>query len=220
MAQKPSYAGVDTSVLQQRLKAYGFKPVKKREKVIELLDLCWEAKHGKQKAPEIQPDDTKHGDFLSRVHDVSSRPEPKAKKTKEKAKPKMATGSSVKQPRSRKKAGAGQEEALVEPVTKRSRKSRVKTTVLSEESVVGRVTHPKRPQETAADVAGSPLPVEIPDTQAKKALDEAEVFDLTNSELSLGSQIQAAILHQSLDAGLASRNHVSNPTWHEKILMI
>ncbi|RMZ81797.1 hypothetical protein DV738_g1940, partial [Chaetothyriales sp. CBS 135597] len=214
--QKPSYAGVDTSVLQQRLKAYGFKPVKKREKVIELLDLCWEAKHGKQKAPEIQADAAKHGDFLSRVHDVSSRPEPKAKKVKAKAKTKAETDSSAKKPRIRKKAVSDKEEALVEPMTKTSRKSKPKTAVSAGEGTGGRVANPNKPEETSADVPGSPLPVKALVTQPGNGLD---VADSTNSELSLCSQVEAAILHQSHHAGLTSRNHVSNPTWHEKILM-
>ncbi|RMZ89001.1 hypothetical protein DV736_g3772, partial [Chaetothyriales sp. CBS 134916] len=187
LPQKPHYAGVDTSVLQKRLKAYGFKPVKKREKMIELLDLCWEAKHGKSKSCEIRPDVPKHGDFLSRVHDVSM---------------------------------SGMEDALVEPTAKTPRESRAKKAALSEETAGGNDTQHSKPQEVSGDATASPPPVVGLDRRRGNALDAVEVLDLTElSDIPLSSQIQAAILEQSHDASLAKRNHVSNPTWHEKILM-
>ena len=80
--KKPSYAGLDTSVLQKQLKAYGFKPVKKREKMIELLEMCWEAKHGKEEKPH-EDDPLKHGDFLSKVHDCFFSASAQGQETKE-----------------------------------------------------------------------------------------------------------------------------------------
>ncbi|KAG9790349.1 hypothetical protein KCU88_g1233, partial [Aureobasidium melanogenum] len=101
---KPCYAGFSTHELQKQISAYGFKPVKKREKMIELLDRCWEDKHGISPQEE-NCEAMKHGDFLSKVHDVSTRPVPKVKKPRGKrlsetsGEPKPA-----KEPKKRKKA--------------------------------------------------------------------------------------------------------------------
>ncbi len=83
---RPSFKGLTTSQLASQLSAYGFKPIKKREKMIELLDRCWDDKHNVantdtdatsavNKTTEIS-----HGDFLTKVHDISARPTPKVKK--------------------------------------------------------------------------------------------------------------------------------------------
>ncbi|KIX08033.1 uncharacterized protein Z518_02688 [Rhinocladiella mackenziei CBS 650.93] len=85
---RPSYAGFSTHDLQKQLSAYGFKPIKKREKMIEILDRCWDDKHGvtPDEEEEEPADTTKHGDFLSKVHDISARQVPKAKKARAKRK--------------------------------------------------------------------------------------------------------------------------------------
>ena len=87
---KPSFSGFTTSELTRQLSAYGFKPVKKRENMIQLLDRCWEDKHRSVSAPlgkaateeaqEVEVTVSSHGDFLSNVHGLASRPKPKVRK--------------------------------------------------------------------------------------------------------------------------------------------
>jgi hypothetical protein len=83
----PAFGGFTTGELSNQLKKYGFKPIKKREKMIEVLQSCWEAKHQSntnitsQTAVENVPDEelevATHGDILSKVHGLATRPTPK-----------------------------------------------------------------------------------------------------------------------------------------------
>ena len=47
-SEKPSYEGLTIHDLQKQISSFGFKPVKKREKMIQLLEQCWEEKHGER----------------------------------------------------------------------------------------------------------------------------------------------------------------------------
>ena len=111
--KKPSFAGLSDHDLQRQISAYGFKAVKKREKMIELLERCWEDKYGSE-APgnesnqeateEGTVDAMTHADFLSKVHDVSARPVPKVKKPRAKRKSEADPSTTPKEPKRRKKA--------------------------------------------------------------------------------------------------------------------
>jgi Slx4 endonuclease len=83
---KPSFNGFTTDQLATRLKSYGFKPIKKREKMIEILNKCWEDQHNRENGQNVGNTDSldktiemSHSDFLSKVHDISARPVPKVK---------------------------------------------------------------------------------------------------------------------------------------------
>jgi len=90
--QMPAFSGFTTGELSNQLKNYGFKPIKKREKMIEVLQSCWEAKHQSntnttnQTAVENVPDEglevATHGGILSKVHGLATRPTPKVAKKK------------------------------------------------------------------------------------------------------------------------------------------
>lgn len=160
---KPSYAGFSTHDLQKQISSYGFKPVKKRDKMIELLNQCWDDQHGggaampEDGASETPADGMTHGDFLSKVHDVATRPVPKEKKTRAKRK---SAGSSetiaMKEPKKRKKA-----EPKPKDTTKKVTKPRKRTTAttkkaaLSEEKVmdVDDIDDVNDTTKTASDIA-------------------------------------------------------------------
>lgn len=149
---KPSYAGFTDFALRKQLSAYGFKPVKKREKMIELLDRCWEDKHGASEprgesatAAEQEPeaDSMTHGDFLSHVHGVAARPQPKVKKPRAKRKSEGDETTTPKEPKKRKKAEP--KTKVPKPKTPKKPESKageppvrrkVNTSALSEEFVV------------------------------------------------------------------------------------
>jgi hypothetical protein len=133
---KPSYAGFTDHALQKQISAYGFKAIKKREKMIERLDRCWQEKHGTSSeqvaVPDIQVDTMTHGDFLSKVHDISTRPV--AKVTKPRVKRKTADAPTTpKEPKKRKKAEPkAKDTTTTSKATKTPRKQKPKTPALSE----------------------------------------------------------------------------------------
>ncbi|KAE8376337.1 structure-specific endonuclease subunit slx4 [Aspergillus bertholletiae] len=45
--EMPDYSGFTDAELSRQVASYGFKPLKNRKKMIELLQKCWESKHGK-----------------------------------------------------------------------------------------------------------------------------------------------------------------------------
>jgi Slx4 endonuclease len=138
--KKPSYAGFATHDLQKQILAYGFKPIKKREKMIEVLDRCWDDKQGStaEDVPNSEParaesvEALTHGDILSKVHDISCRPVPKVKKLKEKPKDKADTAKSPKRRKAEPKVKAAESDATI----KVSRKRNSKAGTLSEEVIV------------------------------------------------------------------------------------
>jgi hypothetical protein len=142
---KPSFAGLSDHDLQRQISAYGFKPIKKREKMVELLERCWEDKYGAQSGrksnQEADGEDSieamTHADFLSKVHDVSARPVPKVKKPRAKRKSESEATATPKAPKRRKKT----EPQVKSPKAKTPKKPaatkrKSKASELSEEFVV------------------------------------------------------------------------------------
>ena len=133
----PCYEGWSDHELKKQISAYGFKAIKKREKMVELLERCWKSQNG------IDPDDDEndaskaamtHGDFLSKVHDVSSRTIPKVKKPRAKRKSDSGETPTAKEPKKRRKAAAKEDDS-----TKKEKKlprKRATKKVLSEEKVM------------------------------------------------------------------------------------
>ncbi|KEF56239.1 uncharacterized protein A1O9_07820 [Exophiala aquamarina CBS 119918] len=141
---KPSFMGLSDHDLQRQISAYGFKPIKKREKMIELLEMCWEDKYGPDIGKDSNPkpagketaDAMTHADFLSKVHDVSTRPVPKVKKPRAKRKSENDPSTTPKEPKRRKnaepKVKAPKEKAPKKPA---AAKRKSKTSESSEEIV-------------------------------------------------------------------------------------
>lgn len=137
LSQMPIFGGFTTAELANQIKRYGFKPFKKREKMIEVLENCWKAQHGRKStsgnevdlvdASDEEPELATHVDILSNVHSLAERSTSKASKAKSsklnkekpaipanRGRPKVATNddnSLANIPKQRKKA---------EPKTKKS----------------------------------------------------------------------------------------------------
>ncbi|EXJ61595.1 hypothetical protein A1O7_02023 [Cladophialophora yegresii CBS 114405] len=136
-AVMPSYDGWSDPELKKQVAAYGFKSIRKREKMIELLERCWKSKHGvvqDSDGPDNPADTLSHGDFLSKVHDVSVRPTPKVKKPRAKRKSDSGDPTAPKEPKKRKKAASKTEEGSKKEQAPRQRKK--KTKVLSDEKII------------------------------------------------------------------------------------
>lgn len=119
----PTYAGWSDHELKKQISTYGFKPIKKREKMIELLQRCWESEHG------VEHDESAtaltHGDFVSKVHDVSARPVPKAKKPRAKKDPEVGEASAAKKPKRKPRSATKEEDASTpkKPPRRRTKKA-------------------------------------------------------------------------------------------------
>lgn len=162
---RPSYAGFSTHDLQKQISAYGFKAVKSRDKMIELLNQCWEDKHGPSPdhdTNEVPAETLTHGDFLSKVHDIAARPVPRVKKTR-KRKSEDAGTKTPKEPKKRKKASPkAKDPAEKATKAKPSRKPKQTTKSLSEEFVMdvddiddsnAKANVPSKPPEDAPEPA-------------------------------------------------------------------
>ncbi|KAL6253395.1 5'-flap endonuclease [Rhinocladiella similis] len=285
---KPSYAGFSTGDLQKQISAFGFKAVKSRDKMIELLDRCWEDKHGPTPGDNIDQDPVEaltHGDFLSKVHDIAARPVPKVEKAR-KRKSEDAERKTPKEPKRRKKVDPKSKDAeekpkkakpgrkpaakkalseeyvmdvddiddtkietavaskasnaVSEPVTKTKTTPRKRTPKAKEVTKKQEATHPPlqltshssppRPEGHAS------IPMAASNTNDN---DPSQAHTLSGSTLDVDAtlqpqhtpplvdiknQIGVAIAfesnhYSSLGAGAGTRNHVTNPTWREKVLM-
>ncbi|KIW88336.1 uncharacterized protein Z519_10904 [Cladophialophora bantiana CBS 173.52] len=132
----PSYVGFSDYELKKQITAYGFKAVKKREAMIELLERCWESKHGVQYPHDdesVSIDAMTHGDLLSKIHDVSTRPVPKLNKSRAKRKSESGDMGTANEPKKRKKTATKSSEPA-QKEGKAARKRASKT--FSDEKVV------------------------------------------------------------------------------------
>jgi hypothetical protein len=161
--QMPVFTGFTTAELSNQIKNYGFKPIKKREKMIEVLQNCWEAKHKPNQpsmtnkvalvdTPDEQIELAKHGDILSNVHGLAARSVPRVPKTKipkpktdEPATPanpsrrKAATKddkNAEKTPKQRKKAEPKTQKPRDQPKEKVTHRRKAKASALSAEYVI------------------------------------------------------------------------------------
>ncbi|KAJ5389950.1 uncharacterized protein N7496_001018 [Penicillium cataractarum] len=95
-ASMPQYSGFTDAELSRQVAAYGFKSVKGRKKMIDLLQKCWESKHGKASQTvdvSSQPQLVSHAEIAT-VAPSKTTTNPKAK-SKGKTKPKKAASMST-----------------------------------------------------------------------------------------------------------------------------
>ncbi|KAJ5534490.1 hypothetical protein N7527_000744 [Penicillium freii] len=90
----PQYTGFTDAELSKQISAYGFKAVRGRKKMIDLLQQCWESKHGSDTTSDSQPiyQPEQHKEPASKIDNV---PKPTAA-AKTKATVKSKSGTSTK----------------------------------------------------------------------------------------------------------------------------
>ncbi|KAB8258990.1 structure-specific endonuclease subunit slx4 [Aspergillus pseudonomiae] len=94
--EMPHYSGFTDAKLSKQVASYGFKPLKNRKKMIELLQKCWESKYGKsttsethagsqttstEPTPEITSSESKTSQKQSRKTTNSRKTTTKSRKT-------------------------------------------------------------------------------------------------------------------------------------------
>ena len=234
---KPSYDSYTTSELQKQITAFGFKPIKKRETMIDILERCWEDKHGQVgpkdavAAPAENVEHRKHGDFLSNVHNTSSRPALKPKKPRKPRTfaPKSQSKEAQKQKKTSKATRKTKAPIFEEPVFDIEdvvHGTFIESPLPKDESVAL-----EAPSVTskAAEAAMSPLTLQSEkDVHQLVAMTEEQQqqqqhFHLDElippsplSQPDMQEQITRAVITFMPPPEL---NHQKHPTWHEKILM-
>jgi hypothetical protein len=254
----PAFGGFTTGELSNQLKKYGFKPIKKREKMIEVLQSCWEAKHQSKTnttnqtavgdVPDEELEVATHGDILSKVHGLATRPTPKvAKKKIPKPRDKLATPAKL----ARQKAGEDDEDTGKTPkqrkkaepknpkADKASGKRKSKASALSAEHVIDisdiediTIDKPHNPPNsspiptrqtgrgtTMQSAACLPTPpLTLPPTISAE-LDEATPKPLENRAPDLPDINSQITKAITKYVAPPTRDHQRDPTWHEKILL-
>lgn len=88
----PQYGGFTDAELSRQVAAYGFKSVRGRKKMIDLLQKCWESKHGKATQPVDVPSQTSSA---SLAESAAAAPSAAVPSSKPKSKAKTKTKSIV-----------------------------------------------------------------------------------------------------------------------------
>lgn len=198
----PQYTGFTDAELRRQIASYGFKPLKTRQKMIALLQKCWESKHGAS---------TKTGGDES----ISSTTLPQSKETEKKAettKPRPNRQAPPKKAPEKKPSTSGRGKKATsssKPATQKQPRQPTPTREVEEieDSEVEIISSPRRVQSRHSSSADcQPLPV-----RASRSKDH----DTRRSSLpDLSTQITQAVRAQPRMS--SSRRH---PSWHEKILM-
>ena len=248
----PSYAGMSDHELKRQVAAYHFKPVRKREKMIELLEQCWRSEQGIEAASDGEDPSISgptHGEVLGKVHGISGRAVPKAKKPRAKRKSDPDELAGPKEPMKRKGATAKKGEDSKTGKAPRKRAAKMKPVadedVLDVEDIgadeidqtVGKVEDlsPKkldRLQTPPPTISNLEFPssspgfdeVQQPFTRAsgKEVIHQDEhslLTPKTTPSPDIMIQVHAAI-NNCVDArGTKAPTGHPVPTWREKILM-
>lgn len=248
---RPNYTGMQTGELQKMIKDYGFKAIRSRQKMVDLLSKCWDEKEARrvlQQAnglPETSQPVPRQGDFISKIHDLSDRPQPKAKKTSTKAraapKTKTTTKDSAQDIKPRSKAATKTDSAEKPKKPKKPRKRKTKESVAEhqildvddidddftvlttiretkERQKSQQASQPVTPSEALHTPGEGGAPVTTIDGGAQ-TIDQRDM-PVSSADGEVGQQIYAAVLHQSEQAAEVEQwDHVRAPTWHEKMLM-
>ncbi|KAL9617343.1 MAG: hypothetical protein Q9160_007873 [Pyrenula sp. 1 TL-2023] len=122
---RPSFTGFTNEQLSAKLASYGFKPIKKREKMIQTLERCWEDQQKLNVEPEEPepPTAPTHAAALDAIHGLAERPAPRIPK---KGRPKKINDEKLKKAPAEKKPRAKRKkkaETSTEKTPKRKRKA-------------------------------------------------------------------------------------------------
>lgn len=223
-AIKISLQEMDMRSLRSQMSVYGLKAdMRKRANMIEALEKHWRETRGA--ATETTPGAAtesvlKHGDFLSNLHDVLSRPQPKVKKPRKRKKDQAGDETLLKVTKRQRKAKE-RDETKSEP-KKRGRRKKMDTIVTSGANVIDsdKVVEPTPMRETNEAGSRNESDAKVESwSKPVTATEASSASSASSSDESMGDKIQAAILRESETSTGSDRDHVKNPTWHEKMLM-
>lgn len=240
----PHYAGFTEAELRQQVSSYGFKPVKSRKKMIDLLEKCWESRNGP--VEKARDGEKSSADVVESTTAVLLQPQDTGKKTqkttKAKPKPKPSTQSQVPADKVTTTTTAT---TKPQPATPSKRKQATKSTAKTQAKTL------EPPPQSADEIEDSegeviPSPSRLqtrytsslslsPAKAGAKRKAKAKNTDKTKLPIStdpstdlpkrrslpdLETQITQAVRAQSQSQSPPSAsNRRNSPTWHEKVLM-
>lgn len=204
----PQYSGFTDAELAKQVAAYGFKPLKSRQKMIDLLQKCWEAKHGpSSKSGQVDkqedlPASTMQPTVPGRKIKTATKPNLKSKQVFSEGKKKDPSTTSTK--RNTKKQTRSTTRAPAQPV---------EVIEDSEEEVIPSPSRLQTRYTSGSPTDSQPLPISK-GPQSPTRSSRADPSRRTSLP-DLASQITKAVRAQS--HSLSSDR--ARPSWHEKILM-
>lgn len=246
---RPSFTGFTNEQLSAKLASYGFKPIKKREKMIQTLESCWEDQQKLNAAPEEPqpPTAPTHAAALDVIHGLAERPASRI--AKKKGRPKKKDDEKPEKAPAEKKTRTKRRKKVEAHAEKTPKKKRKAPSAAKKEIVPEREPDTKSPVPSAErieDIDDSsieiPSATNIPSTTAELPSTKDTKPPLNPSSLSpqipespppqpaplpispLSCSITAAILHRPSSSSSSSSSHqpqqpTPTPTWHDKILM-
>ncbi|KAM0441105.1 hypothetical protein ACHAPT_000410 [Fusarium lateritium] len=239
---RPNFEGYTDVQLAKEIRAFGFKPIKRRSAMIALLDQCWQSKtrmgqagvHTSTKRSASAPKTTQTGSLAS-AGVVAKRPRGRPRKNSPSASEPQEPPPSAQPPETPKRTrGRPRKDSLASSSSAAS-PSQSKAVPLSKKSVVA----PKSPRRRKG--AANPV-IEIPDSNSDFGSDLAsssgssvdEMFspppldlslstgDDTELSLTASQNDQKAVLSEYITKAVRSAPRATDPTqpsWHEKILL-
>ncbi|KAJ6092631.1 hypothetical protein N7486_007920 [Penicillium sp. IBT 16267x] len=236
----PHYAGFTDAELSKQVAVFGFKSMKGRKKMIDLLQKCWESKHGTSSKPIEASSQAQPAPSETTVQGAKPKPKPKAKskpaassKSTPIEKPAQATMVSPKKTPQR-AAGTGtprssyidvdeiqdsEEELFTSPIRVQDR-YRMSSTNLPQGCTLNVVTK-EAPQPPAKRKTTSKTSRSKATTPSASTVKSNKAGSFGRSSLpDISTQITKAVRSQATLSPLSSSTGSrSRPTWHEKILM-
>lgn len=240
----PHYTGFTDAELSKKVAAFGFKSIKGRKKMIDLLQKCWESKHGTSGKP-IEAS-SKAQSAPSETPLQSAKPNPKigaksklatASKSASSDKPAQAKSHALASPKKtpQKAAGTGtprssyidvdeiqdsEEDLFLSPIRAQHRYTEMPSANSSQEHTLNVVTKetPQSPskRKTTTKISRS----KAINTSASTLKSNKTGSSGRSSLPDISAQITKAVRSQATLSPLSSSTGSrSRPTWHEKILM-
>lgn len=221
---RPNFESYSTAELAKEIASYKFKPIKKREQMILLLEKCWE---GKQRAAlgslGVNTILNKAADTATSPQRTQRPPEkPLASPTKPAGRPRKDYGPT-----------SPSTKIMPKPTTVRPLSPRKNETLATDSETV--TEHRQTPQKKVK--RRKPLPEEISDSDApltpsppprrasrahippRLSLVEDDLADITFPPLSPNSAEQELFEHITKAVTTAPRGSPQAPSWYEKMLM-
>ncbi|KAK2810827.1 hypothetical protein FQN50_002650 [Emmonsiellopsis sp. PD_5] len=227
-AAKPIFAGFTTSELAKKVAAYGFKPIKSRDKMISLLEKCWENQN-KSSEPPPQTHPSQHGpnpdgSVAENMPNSTQQPDSLSQKTKPNTNKAKAARYPTKPPEVNTSLPIKRTDTTPKPATKRTTSP---CTILIDDEVEESAWEviPSTPTHDSCDeytttlaerTTPEPIPPTTPITiRSQQRSTQSSAQSLANLP-DLSSQITKAVKAQPR---LRAFNGAKRPTWYEKILM-
>ncbi|GAD93373.1 structure-specific endonuclease subunit slx4 [Paecilomyces variotii No. 5] len=221
----PHFAGLTDAELSKQIASYGFKPVKGRKKMIELLQKCWESRHAEKGVTSAQINGSSTEKRIE-SHATGNKPQ-----TSRPAKPSKA-GSAGSRSKGSKRTVERKRDQAPKPASKRQNKTtasknqelpkpRFQNVEEIEDSEEELIPSPSRmwSRYVSRDVTPISLPLSAapsPARQQQKAKSPSRRYTDLDGFPELSNKLMEAIRAQSRPPSINGR---PCPTWHEKILM-